>query len=112
MLKTFKEHSMDLLFKPKEYQLEVENITLQNEDIVKMIELFVRDNLNQGGQEVFYSHIDELKETQPALAQDAILKDALYQAVLAQSSVNLLHCALKDIEENPEKWEKLAKENK
>lgn len=106
------EFSMHLLFKPKSYEFEVENITLQNEDIVHLIELFVQDNLNQSGQEVFYSRIDELKELNPNLVQEDVLKDALYHAVLGQSSVSLLHAALDDIQANPDKWKELAEKNK
>ena len=95
---------MNFLFKPTKYKCDVENITLAQEDIVTMIELFVKENLSDSGKEVFYSHIDELAQKIPNLAQEEVLKDALYQAVLGEVSVKILTNALKDIEENPEAW--------
>jgi hypothetical protein len=95
---------MNLLFKPKEYKLEVENITLDNNDVITMIELFVKENLTQNGREVFYSHLDELMEKTPALDQIEMIKDALYQAVLGEVSAKVLSATLKDIEANPDNW--------
>ena len=48
---------MKLSFPRKETKYEVEDLNLRQEDCVKMIEIFVKSNLIDEAQEVFYEHL-------------------------------------------------------
>lgn len=94
---------MELKFKRKEIKYEVETINIQEQDAICLIELFIKDKLDDEAQEVFYTELED-KEI-----NSQTVKEALYQAVLGNMSLIVLKNVIKEYEENPEKYKEKVK---
>lgn len=96
---------MELKFKRKEIKYEVENLNLEEQDCITMIELFVKAKLDDEAQEVFYVELENKEVT----VQN--IKEALYQATLANVSLKIIKKELKEHEENPDKYLEKVKQH-
>lgn len=95
---------MELKFRRKEIKYEAENLNIDEQDCITMIELFVKEKLDDEAQEVFYFELESKEIT----VQN--IKDALYQATLANVSLQIIKKELKEYENSPEKYkEKVCK---
>ena len=96
---------MELKFKRKEIKYEVENLNLEEQDCITMIELFVKEKLDDEAQEVFYVEL----ENKEVNVQN--IKDALYQATLANVSLKIIKKELEEHAENPDKYIEKVKQH-
>ena len=96
---------MELKFKRKEIKYEVENLNLEEQDCITMIELFVKEKLDDEAQEVFYVELENKEVT----VQN--IKEALYQATLANVSLKIIKKELKEHEESPDKYLEKVKQH-
>lgn len=94
---------MDLKFKRQEIKYQVETVNIQEQDAIYLVEIFVKDRLDDEAQEVFYSELED-KEI-----NSQTVKEALYQAVLGNMSLIVLKNVIKEYEENPEKYKEKVK---
>lgn len=86
---------MELQFNREEVKYEVEEVSLSDQECVTMVELFVKHKLPDTAQEVFYTEmIGKEVSTEN-------VKNALYQAILSNVSVNLIHYGIEQYEKNP-----------
>lgn len=95
---------MILNFKRLEKKYEVMDINFKEQDSITMTELFVKNMLDDEAQEVFYSELED-KEINASN-----VKDALFNAVLSQTSVNILKNEMKEYSKDPEKYQKKVNE--
>lgn len=95
---------MELKFKREEKKHNLEDLKILEQDSITMVELFVKDNLDDTSQEVFYTEL-EGKE----ITTDNV-KDALFQAVISNVSAGILKNVLTEYAENPEIYAAKAKE--
>lgn len=89
---------MQLQYNREEVKYEVEEVTLSDQECVTMVELFVKHKLPDTAQEVFYTEMLNKEVTTENV------KNALYQAVLSNVSVNLINYGLEQFEKNPEQF--------
>lgn len=95
---------MELKFKREEKKHNLEDLKILEQDSITMVELFVKDNLDDTSQEVFYTEL-EGKE----ITTDNV-KDALFQAVISNVSAGILKNVITEYAENPEAYAAKAKE--
>lgn len=87
---------MELKFTRDTEKYQVEEVSLSDQECVTMVELFVKHKLPDTAQEVFYTEMTN-KEVNVEH-----VKNALYQAVLSNVSVNLLKFGIEQYKDNPE----------
>ena len=68
---------MQLTLNRLEKKYSVQEIEIEDDNLILMVELFVRDHLSDEGQESFYAELEG-----KAITEESV-KDALYRAILS-----------------------------
>lgn len=90
---------MILKFKREERKYGVMDIMLEEQDSITMIEIFVKQKLDEEAQEVFYVELEK-KEI-----NSKNVKEALFKAVLSNISVNILKKEMQEYSKNPVEYQ-------